>query len=119
MNVAAHGFDHDLMFQQTLAHLLRICAFLIDLVDRNDHRHICGLGMLNGFNRLRHQAIIGSHHQNDDVGYRSAALTHLRECFMARCIEERDDRAILRLHLIRANMLRNAACFARYDIRTA
>ena len=79
------------MFKQTLAYLLWICAILIDLVDRNDHRYICGLGMLNGFNRLRHQAIIGSHHQNDDVGYRSAALTHLRERFMARRIEEGDD----------------------------
>ena len=112
MHVAAHGFDHNLMFQQTLAHSLWICAVLIDLIDRNNHRHICSLSMLNGFNRLGHEAIISSDHQNDNVGHRSAALTHLRKCFMAWRIEEGDDCAILCLHLIGADMLRNTARFA-------
>ena len=107
------------MLKQTLTHLLRICAFLIDLIDSNDHRHIGGLGMLNGFNRLRHQAVIGCHDQNYDIRYRGTALTHLRERFVPWGIEEGDDRAILCLYLIRANMLRDSASFASHNICTA
>ena len=69
LNIAAHRFDNDFMFKQTLTHLLWICAFLIDLIDGHDHRHIGSLGMLNGFNRLRHKAVVCCHHQNDDIGY--------------------------------------------------
>ena len=38
---------------------------------------------------------------------------------MARCIEEGDERAILCLHLIRTDVLRDAASFTRNDICAA
>ena len=75
--------------------------------------------MLNRFNGLRHQAIIGGNNQDHDIGYRCTALAHLREGFMARCIKERNQRSVLRLHLIGTDMLGNAASFAGDDIGTA
>ena len=107
------------MLKQTLTHLLWVGAFLVDLVDRNNHRHIGCLGMLNGFDRLRHKAVVCCNHQNDDIRHRRTALAHLRERFMARCVEEGDERAILCLHLICTDMLRNTASFARNDICAA
>ena len=107
------------MLKQTLPHLLRVCAFLVDLVNRNDHRHISRLGMLDRFNRLRHQAIIGRNDQDNDVRNRRTALAHLGKGLMARSIKKSDDRAILCLHLIRTDMLRDAAGFTRDDICTA
>ena len=107
------------MFKQTFTHLLWVGAFLVDLVDRNNHRHIGCLGMLNGFDRLRHKAVVSCNHQNDDIGNRRTALAHLRKRFMARGIEEGDERAILCLHLIRADVLRNTASFTRNDICAA
>ena len=119
LNFTAHSFHDNFMLKQTLTHLLRICAFLVDLIDSNDHRHIGSLGMLNGFNRLRHQAVISCDDQDYDIRYRGTALTHLRERFVPWGIEEGDDRAILCLHLIRANMLRDSASFASHNICTA
>src|SRR5437588_158018 len=61
--------------------------------------------------RLRHHAVIGGHHQNHDVGNFGAAGAHSRECFVAGRIDE-DDLAVLHLHLVCADVLRNSAGLA-------
>src|SRR3546814_9703460 len=38
LDVARHLLDDHLVFEQALAHALRVGLFLVDLVDRNDHR---------------------------------------------------------------------------------
>ena len=119
LNLAAHRLNDDLMLQQALTNTLRICAFFVHLVDRNDHRDASGLTMLNCFDRLRHQTVIGRDHKDDNIGNAGAALAHLRECFVARCVKERNYAAIFGLHLICANMLRNSAGFARHYIGSA
>ena len=43
LNIAAHRLDDNFMFQQAFANLLRVGAFLIHFVDRDDHRHASGL----------------------------------------------------------------------------
>jgi hypothetical protein len=46
--------------------------------------------MLDGFDRLRHHAVIGRHHQNRDIGRLGAAGTHGGERLVARSVEEGD-----------------------------
>ena len=64
LDVAAHVLDDDLVLQQLLADLLRLGFGLIDLVDRDDHRHARGLGVIDRLDRLRPEAVIGGDHQH-------------------------------------------------------
>lgn len=43
LNLAAHLFDDDFMFEQAFTDLLRVRAFLVDFVDRDDERYASGL----------------------------------------------------------------------------
>ena len=70
--------------------------------------------MIDGFERLRHDAVIGRDHQNDDVGDLGAAGTHAGKRFVTRRIDEDDLLAVLH-HLGRADVLRDAAGFALGD----
>ncbi len=46
--------------------------------------------MGDGFNRLGHDAVIGRHHQDDDIGDLGAAGAHRREGGVAGRVEEGD-----------------------------
>ena len=70
---------------------------LVDLVDGDDDRHARGLGVIDGFDRLRHDAVVGRNHQHDDVGHLGAAGAHGGECLVARRVEEGDRIAVGRL----------------------
>ena len=94
LDVAAHVLDDDLVLQQLLADLLRLGIRLIDLVDRDDHRHAGGLGVVDRLDRLRAKAVVGRDHQDDDVGDVGAARAHLREGLVARRVEEGDLRLV-------------------------
>ena len=107
------------MLEQAVADVVRIGFGLVHLVDRHDHRDAGSLGVIDGLDRLRHDAVIGGHHQHDDVGDVGAALAHLREGSVARRVEEGDEIAALGLHLVAANVLGDAAGFALHHIRAA
>src|SRR3546814_6767285 len=64
---------------------------LVDLGDRDDHRCVGGLGMLDRFARLRHHAVIGRNDDDDDIGDLRATRTHARARRMAWRVEEGDD----------------------------
>jgi hypothetical protein len=100
------------VLQQFLADPLGTRAFLVDLVDRNDHRHAGGLGVVDRLHRLRLQPVVRGHDQHDDVRHIGAAGAHLGERFVARRIEEGDLRLVGQAHLIGADMLRDAAGLA-------
>ena len=69
-------------------------------------------GVVDGFERLRHDAVVGRDHQDDDVGDLGAAGAHAGEGFVAGRIDE-DDLAAVHLDVIGADVLRDAAGFAR------
>ena len=117
--IAAEALDHDLVAEQLGADALRIGALFVDLVDGDDHRHAGGLGVIDGLDRLRLHAVIGRHHQHDDVGHLSATLPHGGEGLVAGRIDESDLVAERRHNLIGADMLGDAACFLRNDIGRA
>ena len=74
--------------------------------------------MRNSFERLGHHAVVSRYHQNDDVSRLSTAGAHGRKGFMPRGIQERDD-AARRFHMIRTDVLRDAARFTRGNLGAA
>ena len=74
--------------------------------------------MVDGFNGLRHHAVVRRNNQNRDIGRLRAAGAHRREGFVARRIQE-GDLAVAHLGDVRADMLGNAAGLARGHLRLA
>ena len=75
-----------------------------------------GLGVINCFDSLRHDAVVRCNDQHDDVGHVSAARTHRGESRMTRCIDKRDLCSIV-LNTVSANVLRDSASFTGCDPR--
>ena len=109
--VAAPLFGHQPAVGELPLHAFGLGVRLIDLVDRDDDRHIRGLRVRNRLFGLRHHAIVGAHHEHDDVRNLRAARTHARERFVARRIDE-DDAASVDVRFVRADVLRDSAGFA-------
>ena len=68
--------------------------------------------------RLRHDAVVGRHDEDDDVGDPGAAGAHQRERLVARRVEE-DHRPLVDRDLVGADVLRDAAGLALGDLRLA
>ncbi len=90
----------------------------VDLVDRDDDRHVRGAGVRDGLLRLRHDAVVGCDDEHRDVRHLRAAGAHGGERFVARRVEERDLPAV-DVDLVGADVLRDAACLGRDDLRVA
>ena len=112
LGVAAQALDHDLVLQQLVDHPGRVGVGLVDLVDGHDDRRAGRLGVMDGLDRLRHDAVVGRHHQHHDVGDVGAAGAHGREGRVAGRVEEGDALAVGQAHLIGADVLGDAAVFA-------
>ena len=118
-DVLAAPFLRDHAFlRQLVPDLFGIGVVLVDLVDRDDDRHVRRLRVLDRFLGLRHDAVVGRDDQDDDVGDLRAARAHRRERRVARRVEEGDD-AARRLDVVGADVLGDAARFARRDLGAA
>jgi len=95
---AAPLLRHDLMLGEHLLDLLGVGILLVDLVDRDDDRNSCGLGVVDSLHGLWHDAVVGCHHKDDDVGDVGTAGTHGGECLVTRRVDERDEAAVLLDH---------------------
>ena len=93
-----------------------ICSVLIHLVDCHNNGNVRSLGVVDGLNRLRHDAVVGRDHEDRNIRAHCAARAHLGEGRVARGIEEGDG-LVVYLDGIRANVLGNAAGLARRDLR--
>ena len=93
-----HGFVH-------------IGAGQIDFVERHDDRHFGRAGMADGFFGLRHDTVVGRHHEHGDIGNVGAASPHFGEGFVAGRIDE-GNVAVALFDFVSANVLRDAARFA-------
>ena len=71
--------------------------------------------MVDGLDRLRHDAVVGRHDDDRDVRYGGTAGTHGREGFVARRIEERDLLAV-ELDTVRTDVLRDTPGLAFDDV---
>ena len=116
--LAAPFLRYQLVLGELLEHAIRVCTLLVDLVDSNDDRHVCSLGMVDGLDSLRHDAVVGCNDQNGNIGYLSAAGTHGSKCSVARGIEERD-RLAADLNAVRTDVLGDAAGLTLDDLGLA
>ena len=91
---------------------------LIHLVDGHDDLNARGLGVVDGLDGLRHDAVVSGDDENGDIGAHRAARTHLGKGRMARRVEEGDGLAI-DFNGIRADVLRDAASLSGRDLRVA
>ena len=118
LHVAGHLLHHDLVLEQLGADAVGVGAVLVHLVDRHDHRDLGGLGVMDRLDRLRHDRVVGRHHQHHDVRHLRATGPHGGEGRMARRVEEGERRAV-HVDLIGADMLRDPARLARDDLGLA
>ncbi len=80
----------------------------VDLVDGHDQRHVGGAGVVDGLLGLRHDAVVGRHHQDHDVGDLGAAGAHLGEGLVARGVDKDDRPPVGRLDPRGADVLGDA-----------
>ena len=83
----------------------------VHFVHRDDERHFGGVRVLDGLDGLRHDAVVGGNHEDDDVGRVRAARTHGGEGGVAGGVEEGDG-AFRGLYAVGADVLGNAARLA-------
>ena len=86
--LAAPLLGYHAVLGELLLDLLRIGLRLVDLVERHHDRHLGRLRVLDRFDGLRHDAVVGAHHQDHDVGHLRAARAHRGERGVARGIEK-------------------------------
>ena len=110
-HIAAPVLGDDAVLGQAFHHALGVCGGLIHLVHCHDELDVGSLGVVDGLDGLGHDAVVGSHHQNCDIGHVGAAGTHGGECLMARGIQE-GDQAVVDLDLIGTDGLGDAAGLA-------
>jgi hypothetical protein len=89
----------------------------VDLVHGDDDRHRRSPGMIDGLDGLRHDAIVGGDDQDHDIGRLGPARAHGGEGLVAGRVEEGDTTVGGRVHLIGADVLRDAAELALGNLR--
>jgi hypothetical protein len=67
-HVAAPGLEQHVAVGQLLLDAVEIRVGLVDLVDGHHDRNLRGAGVVNRVARLGHDAVVGGHDQDDDVG---------------------------------------------------
>ena len=116
--LAAPFLGNDAVLGEFLLDLFRIRFGLVHLVERHDDGHLGRLRVLDGLDGLRHDAVVGAHHQDHDVGDLRAARAHGGEGRVARRIQE-GHHALGGLDVVRADMLGDAAGLARRHLGAA
>ena len=113
------------MLGQFLPHSIRIRVRFVDLVDGDDDRHSGRARVFDGFDRLRHDAVVSRHNQHDDVGRFGSARAHHRERLVARRVEKHHATFFIRvvrtrhLHAVGADVLGDTASFSGGDVGRA
>ena len=93
-------------------------ALLVDLVDRDQDRHVGGPGVVDRLVGLRHDAVVGGDDDHRDVGDLGAAGAHRGEGLVAGGVEE-GDRLVVVVDLVGADVLGDAAGLAGGDLGLA
>ena len=116
-HVAAVVLDDDAVLGQLGLDALGVGVGLVDLVERDDDRHLGRPGVVDGLERLGHDAVVGGHDEDRDVGDPGAAGAHRGERLVAGRVEEDDAPAVL-VDLAGADVLGDAAALAGRDRRS-
>ena len=120
--VAAVLLGHQTELGELTAHLGRVRALDVDLVDRDHDRHVGRLGVVQRLDRLRHHTVVGRDHEDRDVGRLGTTGTHGGERLVTRGVDEGDPALFavdLGGDLVRTDVLGDAAGLARDHVRLA
>ena len=79
----------------SLATRVGFASALVDLVHRDDDRHVGRARVCDRLLRLRHDAVVGGDDENGDVRHLRAAGAHRGERLVARRVEEGDLAAVV------------------------
>ena len=101
----------------SVAHAVGVRVGQVDLVDRDDDRHLGRARVRDRLARLRHDAVVGGDDEHGDVRDLRAAGAHGGERLVARRVEERDLAAVV-LDLVGADVLRDPAGLGLDDRRS-
>ena len=83
---------------------------LVDLIDSKYDRYTSSRSMVDRFDCLWHDIIVGSHNDNRDIRHLGTTGTHGGKSLMARRIQERDTTPALQLHVVSTDVLRDTSC---------
>ena len=106
--IAAPVFGQQAAIGELLLDALGLRVGLVDLVNGDDDGDLGGAGVVDGFEGLRHDAVVGRHHQHHDIGDFGAAGAHAGERFVAGRIDEHNLAAVF-FDVICADVLGDAA----------
>ena len=109
--LAAPLLRHQLILGQLLHDTVGVSGGLIHLIDGNNDGNLSGLSVVDGLDGLGHDAVVGSHHQNGNVGDHGTAGTHGCKGLVTRGIQEGNG-VSTHLDLICTDMLGDAASLA-------
>ena len=116
---AAPIFRHEPTFLELFLHPIDICSRKIDLVERDHDLYMrSGLGVIDRFNRLGHEAIVGCDDEHNNVGHIGAPGAHGGEGGVARSVDESDFRSLV-IDAVGPDMLRDPTSFPRCHARLA
>ena len=117
-DVTAVVAAHQAAVGELLEDAVGVGAVLVDLVEGDDDRHLGAADVLDRLLGLGHDAVVGGHHEDRDVGDVRAAGAHGGERLVARGVDEGDLAAVL-LDLVGADLLGDAARLPRGHRRLA
>jgi hypothetical protein len=106
--LAAPVLGRDPLGGELIADPVGLGVGLVDLVDRDQDRHVGRPRVVDRLDRLRHHPVVRRHHDHREVGDLGAAGAHRRERLMSGSVKEGDQLAVL-VHLIRAYVLGDAS----------
>ena len=109
LHVAAVVFELDAPARQVPLDDVNVEAGHVGLVDGHDKGHAGGADVLERLDRLRLHAVVGRHHEHDNVGNGGTALPHRQEGGVAGRVEKGYHPAVRHADGKGANVLRDAA----------
>ena len=114
LDVAAPLLRLQALVRELAEHAVGVRVGQVDLVDRDDDRHVGGARMRDRLLRLRHHAVVGGDDEHGDVGHLGAAGAHGGERLVAGRVEEGDPATVV-VGLVGADVLRDPARLGRDD----
>ena len=109
--IAAPFLGNQTVYGKLILNGVGVGGGFIHFIDSHDHVNAGGLGVVDSFDGLGHDAVVGSYHQDRNIGSLGTAGTHGGERFVAGGIQEGNVTAV-QIHTVRTDVLGDTAGLA-------